>query len=456
MAAKSLTRRQAPAGPRIDEAKTRVYYWWLLLAIFFEYVRPGTFIPAINAIKLGTVIPGVLLAVTLFAPGMRPWAEIFSDRYAKWLVAYIGVIAFSLPFAVVTVYAYDTLTTVLTHFTLFLMIARIATSFARLRGVFATLIAAHVVLVILNPALVLTPEVRSYIKGSPFLGDGNDFALSCCILMPLAIEIARNSRSKLRIALAWSAVVIIILAILGTQSRGASLAMATVFAFLWVYSKKKTLSFIAILLFGSFVLIYASDAYFERMETITHYQEDGSAEARLVAWTASVKMAIDHPLLGVGAGHFPTAYGRYKVGGPPRMTAHSIYFLVLGELGLPGVVTLMALVFGSPMALLSLRRRVIATIHGPPMNWQLEAERFLCMLAAGCVGFAAAGAFLSVAYYPHLFVLTAATSSARLIVKDRLDQPHNEASQTGPAMSRYRGQRNASPAQQPHAPSKPW
>ena len=77
---------------------------------------------------------------------------------------------------------------------------------------------------------------------------------------------------------------------------------------------------------------------------------------------------------------------------------------------------------GSPLALLSLRRRVLAATHGPPLEWQLEAERFLCMLAAGCIGFAVAGAFLSVAYYPHLFVLTAVTASARLIVKARLDE----------------------------------
>lgn len=435
MTGNPLSRRMAPAGPAIDESRTRIYYWWLLLALFFEYVRPGSFVPLIDAIKLGTIIPGALLAATLFAPGLRPWGEIFSDRYAKWLLAYIGLVALSLPFAEVTQYAYDTLSTVLTLFTLFVMIARIATSLARLRGVFAALIAAHVVLVMLNPALVLSPDTRSYVTGAPFLGDGNDFGLSLCILMPLAIEIARRSRSKPAMTLAWAAVVAIFLAVLGTQSRGASLALAAVFIFLWLLSRRKLQSLLVILLVGLFVLTYASNAYFNRMGTIAHYEEDGSAEARIGAWKASLRMAADHPLTGVGAGHFPTAYGRYKDSSVVAwiMTAHSMYFLILGELGLPGLVTLLALVLGSPLSLLSLRRRVLTAIRGPPLEWQLEAERFLCMLAAGCIGFAVAGAFLSVAYYPHLFVLTAATGSARLIVKARLDNPQSAATVTVPA-----------------------
>ena len=440
MAAKSLTRRQAPAGPGIDEAKTRVFYWWLLLAIFFEYVRPGAFIPAIGAIRLGTIIPGLLLAATLVAPGLRPWGDIFSDRYVKWLLAYVLLIAISVPFAGVTLYAYNTLTDVLTHLTLFFMIARIGTSFARLRGIFSTLVAAHVALVLLNPQLLMSPETRSYVRGAPFLGDGNDFSLSLCILLPLAIEIARRPRAKWGSVLGWASVACIIMAILATQSRGASLAVAAVLVFLWFHSARKGVSLLAIALLGAFVLVYASESYFNRMSTIAHYEEDGSAEGRIMAWKAAANMAVDHPLTGVGAGQFPGMYGRHyrEDGGGRWLTAHSMYFLVLAELGFPGLVTLLALVLGSPLALLALRRRVLAATHGPPVEWRQEAERFLCMLAAGCIGLAVAGAFLSVAYYPHLFVLTAVTASTRLIVKARLDESAPAGSQTRAAPSRRR------------------
>jgi O-antigen ligase len=181
-------------------------------------------------------------------------------------------------------------------------------------------------------------------------------------------------------------------------------------------------AFAAITLTGLFVAFYASDAYLNRMRTISHYENDGSAQGRLRAWNASIQMALHRPLTGVGAGQFPTTYGRYYRGeaGGPWITAHSMYFLILGELGFPGIIVLLALVIGSPFALLALRRRVLAATHGPPTTEQSEAERFLCMLAAACVGFAVAGAFLSVAYYPHLFVLTAVTAATRLSIQSRL------------------------------------
>ncbi len=430
MAARPLTRRAAPARPVIDDSRTQIYYWWLLLALFFEYVRPGSFVPVINAVKLGTIIPVSLLAVTLFAPGLRPWGAIFSDRYVRWLVAFIALIALSVPFATVTMYAYNVLTGVLTQFTLFMMIARIATSLARLRGIFATLIAAHVVLVFLNPALVESPEIRSYVQGAPFLGDGNDFGLSVSILIPLAVELARRARTKFFTVLAWTSLAAMLLAVLGTQSRGASLAVAAVFIFLWRYSTRKFVSFVAIAFVGLAVMVVASDSYLNRMGTIAHYEKDGSAEGRLDAWGASIRMAINHPVTGVGAGQFPMEFGRHYRGGEAAgrwLTAHSMYFLILGELGVPGIVTLFVLVIGSPLALLSLRRRVLAASDIPPPEWRQESERFLCMIAAGCIGFAVAGAFLSVAYYPHVFVLTAVTASARLVIGAQLQQPQSSA-----------------------------
>jgi len=69
-------------------------------------------------------------------------------------------------------------------------IVRVVTSKERLRGVFATLVFAHLFLLVMNPDLILKPDVRSYVEGAPFLGDGNDFALSLCILLAMTVELA--------------------------------------------------------------------------------------------------------------------------------------------------------------------------------------------------------------------------------------------------------------------------
>lgn len=402
-----------------DDEKTRIYYWWLLLVIFFEYVRPGAFFPPIEAAKINTLIPLALLVATIFAPGLRPFKVIFADRYARWLVVYLGLIALSIPFAVVTFYSFDVFKLVLAHFSLFVLIARIATSEQRLRGILAVLMVSHLVILLKNPAVVLNPTVRSYVIGPPFMGDGNDFALSLCILLPMTIELARAARARLVAGIAWGGFVMTILAIMGTQSRGAALGACAVFGFLWLYSRQKAVTLVGISAVVGIVALVGSDTYFNRMKTIKDYDSEGSAQARVMAWKAGVRMALANPVLGVGAGHFPMAVaGKYapKDGDSRRwMTAHSMYFLVLGELGFPGLITLLALVFGGIHATLGVRKFVLRSAKDPPSDQVLQTSRLLGLLAASGVGLAVAGAFLSVAYYPHIFVLTGIMLSARAI-----------------------------------------
>lgn len=400
-----------------DDRSTRIYYWWLLLAIAFEYIRPAVFVPPLEALKLNSLIPLTLLIAVLFAPGLRPFKTIFGDRYARWLVGYLLLILISVPLAEVTEYAYKVFKNVLAHFFLFLILARVATTEERLRGIFATLIGSHLFLLLMSPDLILNPEVRSYVRGSPFLGDGNDFSLSLCILLPMAIELGRNARARVAQGIAWATFVLLLLAIVGTQSRGAALAASAIFGFIWLTSKRKTASLVGIGLVGVVVVMFGSEAYFNRMNTIKDYESDSSAAARIQAWKAGMRMARDNPVLGVGAGQFPSAYGtKYRPPDADRwMTAHSMYFLVLGELGLPGLLTLCVLVFGGIVATSAARRRVLKSASDPPSGSGVESARLLGLLAASGVGFAVGGAFLSVAYYPHLFVLTAIQLSARAI-----------------------------------------
>jgi probable O-glycosylation ligase (exosortase A-associated) len=399
--------------------KSLYLYWWLLLAILFEYARPGSFVPGIDAIKLNSLIPLGLLVVSTFAKNMRPPKEIFADPLTKWMLMYLGLITISVVHADVTTYAFDKFITVLGYLFLFWLIARIATTPARVRGVFATLMVAHVILLVMNPNVVLDPNTRSYIDGATFLGDGNDFALSLCILAPLGIDLAFSTRSKWMRIIYCALTALLLLSAIGTASRGASLALIAVAGYLWWRCPRKllTLSIISVITLG--VLAYASDMYIERMATLSNYEEEGSAQGRIMAWKASIRMAIDNPILGVGAGQFPTSFGaKYmpkNLEGPiPWLTAHSMYFLVLGELGLTGIITLLYLVFGNIRTNTRMQKAITAdaTLFKDSKTLA-DLNRLLLLLSAGMIGLAVAGAFLSVAYYPHLFVLTGLFVAAR-------------------------------------------
>ena len=130
--------------------------------------------------------------------------------------------------AEVTLYAWNVTKLVLGSSMLFLLIARIATTQARLRGIIATLLVAHLFLLAMNPQVILQPEVRNFILGATFLGDGNDFSLSLCIMLPLTFELAMSAQSGWRKILAWLAVVMLLFAIVASQSRGATIGMGAV------------------------------------------------------------------------------------------------------------------------------------------------------------------------------------------------------------------------------------
>ncbi|MGH9348999.1 MAG: O-antigen ligase family protein, partial [Vicinamibacterales bacterium] len=157
---------------------------------------------------------------------------------------------------------------------------------------------------------------------------------------------------------------------------------------------------------------------------------DGSAQGRLEAWEASMRMAASNPLLGVGAGQFPGNFVRFArpAGGNYGrwMTAHSIYFLILGELGLPGLGLLIGFIVSNIMA----NRRVAREVRKLGAGEAMEV-RLLQSMSASVLAYAIAGAFLSATYYPHMFVVGGLTVAARRIA--RLESRAGQAATPVPA-----------------------
>jgi putative inorganic carbon (hco3(-)) transporter len=415
--------RTQPLTPQEAELASRRYYYWLLLAFFFEYARPASFIPFLRIPFLYSLIPIGLLVAQHFAVGLRPYREIFADKSAKWPIVIITMIMLSILHADLARNAWGTFTLVLGFVLLFIMIARIVTTLARLRGVVAVLLLSHVFLLAMNPNVVLNPTLRQYILGASFLGDGNDFSLSLCILLPLTIELARSCTRFWPRLLSWAGVGLLLLAVIATQSRGGTLGVAGVAMFLWFYSPRKMIGFMGVILAGIVILAYAPPEYFNRIKTINSYQEDGSAQGRIEAWKSSINMALDNPVLGVGAGNFSTSFGsKYRTPGAanmPWLTAHSSYFLLLGELGFPGLFCILAIVIGNIVGNLRLRKQVLARAGPKPAASSTESARVLLLTAGAVLGFGIPGAFLSAAYYPHIFVLSGLLVATRCLIAQR-------------------------------------
>lgn len=394
--------------------QTSFLYAWLLVAMVFEYVRPAVHFPPLGVIPLNSMIPLSLFLVTMVAKGLRPWGEIFRDPMTKWLFVFMVFMLASMIWAENRARTLNTFKTALGYFFMFIMIARIVVTRQRVMGVFLTLILCHLFLIIVNSQVILDPSVRHYLRGAPFMGDGNDYSLSVVLLLPLAIHIALTTTSRFKQIMWWLAVLLLILACVGTQSRGATLGIAAIFGYMWLRSSRKGLSMVAIAVAALIAIMFAPAVYFERMSTITAYQEESSAQSRIEAWKAGTRMALNNPL-GVGAGNFPNNFPKYRGPNAPVrwMTAHSMYFLVLGELGVLGLALFASLVLGNVRLNTRLRRALEARPDAKDHSYD---SRSLYMMSASFVGLAVAGAFLSVTYYPHVFVLNGLALAYRALV----------------------------------------
>ena len=133
--------------------------------------------------------------------------------------------------------------------------------------------------------------------------------------------------------------------------------------------------------------------------------EDGTGRARVESWGAGWRMFLDNPL-GVGGNNFQVRFPEYQTDyfkrGMWGRVAHSLWFTLLPELGIPGVLVYGLLLFFNLRD--SVRLRAIGRTIGGDDGALVAAlgSAFLASFA----GFFASGTFLSVLYYPHYWYLT--------------------------------------------------
>ncbi|HWR97502.1 MAG TPA: O-antigen ligase family protein [Candidatus Methanoperedens sp.] len=385
-----------------------------ILVVFLDYVRLDAFVPVL---RVPVFLPMGVLALSLVSKGDVSYKEVLRLASTRWLLFYLFLLALSGLTAEVTLYAYQFFTGVIIYVAIYMLLARELDSLKKIKSLILVLVVGHLLMAALNPDVILHPEMRAYVmRAAPFLGDGNDFAWSVLSYMPLCLFLFVEARRRSTRALYGAFTVLLLLCIVGSSSRGAALGTMAGLFYLWAKSSRKLLGLVLIAAVIAGVVVIAPDAYIKRMESVRNYEEDGSAQGRLKAWGSAIRMAKEHPLLGVGAGHFSVAFGvDFRPEGVGRtemawLNAHSIYFKTLGELGFPGITFLLGIILSNVVANEKAMKRSFA---GDSQTAQ-SLRRLCLFLNASIIGWAVDGAFLSGIKYPHLFILCAFSSTLRL------------------------------------------
>ncbi len=227
-----------------------------------------------------------------------------------------------------------------------------------------------------------------------FIGGNNEVALALITVIPFMYYLYTISSGKRWIRwLLMTSMVLTAVAAIGSQSRGALLGIIAMSGFLWYRSDSKLPIGLGILVFTIALLAFMPESWFARMNTIQSYEKDDSAMGRINAWIMCWNLALDRPIGGGFQIYGPAECAMYSPDPEEIHAAHSIYFQILGEQGWPGfILWLMIWVYTWRAA--SWLRKVGR--ESPDTHW---CSSLGSMCQVSMVGFAAGGAFLSLAYF---------------------------------------------------------
>ena len=226
-----------------------------------------------------------------------------------------------------------------------------------------------------------------------FIEDNNEFALALVMTIPLLRFLHLQLTHKwARLAMVGT-MVFVAASALGSQSRGALLAIGAMTAFLWWNGKNKIQSAILIALVAVPLIMFMPESWTARMATIESYEDDRSVLGRFSAWWSAWNSAFHYPF-GVGFNSArPELFAKYSPYPDFVHAAHSIYFQVLGNHGFVGLAIFLMIFVTTWRSASWLHRQKFST---PDAKWCNDLG---AMCQVSLAGYAVGGAFLSLSYF---------------------------------------------------------
>lgn len=230
-----------------------------------------------------------------------------------------------------------------------------------------------------------------------FFESNTETALILNMTLPLLLYLGREETRRWARWAFRAGFVLTMVAVPFTYSRGGVIGLAVVLAVLFVKARRRVLlAPVVIAGLVAFTMV-APAQWMNRMETLEHYQEDGSANLRMMSWQVALGIVRDRPVFGGGfrALQHRSTYDIYMPEYPREFghDAHSIYFNLIGEHGWIGLGLFGVLVCMTFLKLYNLRRLARGN---PSIAW---AANYAHMLQACIATYLTTGAFLSVAYF---------------------------------------------------------
>jgi putative inorganic carbon (hco3(-)) transporter len=251
------------------------------------------------------------------------------------------------------------------------------------------------------------------------IGETNRYAQILLVLLPLAVWAARvERRVEFRFAAVGAAVLIVIGVVL-TLSRGASVSLAVLtLAMLAVrFVRVRQILVLGVVLAGFVVTV--APRYLERLESLQgvagatsadRRDADNAIRGRATENLAALNVFADHPILGVGPGQFFNEYSQTYANAldlrflDTRRRAHNLYLELAADTGVLGLFAFLAIVITTMVQLWRLSRFWTAA-------WSPEYADLARALALSLVAYLTTGMFLQLTFQRYFWFLIAVANA---------------------------------------------
>ncbi len=255
------------------------------------------------------------------------------------------------------------------------------------------------------------------VTGAPgWFHNSGEFGVEMTMMFPISLYFALALRKHVS---RWGFAALLFLPVtavsgaIASSSRGALVGIAAVL--IWVLARSRFKMRAALLLLVAVPILYAVVPD-EQKARFSSAGDDATSVSRLTYWERGFEFATDHPVLGVGYRNWMPYYldairGRLDV--EERVSLpHNIFIEALAELGYTGLCALLALIAGT--FVLNSRTRRLGRQLG-------DSGAVLSQLSLGLdgalVGFLSSGFFVTVLYYPFIWVNLGMTAAVYLSMR---------------------------------------
>lgn len=373
-------------------------FWMICCYLFFEFVRPQAILPAIDVLPWAQLfLMGSLLGVLV-----DPTVKNVSSAANLYIVIFSILISIS----VFTAYNTDIAKSKFMDFFSWVIIYFLITKIVNTKERFYIFL----LIFLFAAGKIAVGTAKSWaFRGFGFTSWGlmgpkgffqnsGELSILMVMLFPLAFYLYQHLKAK---AVLWERLILLalwicpILTVLGASSRGSQLALAVVMAIMFRKSifKIKPLIGVIILVVG---LVYLLPD--EQKERLSSSGDDKTSQQRLLYWENGWEMMKDHPFAGVGFFNFIPYFNRYYPGDALFGSAelpHNIFVQVGTDAGFPALIVFLLIIFYCLFATYRVSKNY------PDSN---IAKPIAAGLGLGVFGFALAGQFVTVAYYPFIWI----------------------------------------------------